>query len=159
SICPPLTDQPQPAALRPIQMWPGAARPSSPPARLVSPTDTLSRACRSAAGTPAASQKSAACASSGCNWASVRPAVAAPGPLEVASRPAPSVMVRTTALEVIGWPLLKLDAETWAVLDRVTRQVSKFGPSTKSDSVADGLCEERVSARKLVKQALRPRDV
>src|SRR5262245_24278149 len=35
-------------------------------------------------------------------------------------------------------------------------QVLKF-PNAKSDSVAVGLCEERVSARKLEKQALRPR--
>src|SRR5262249_52131660 len=72
----------------------------------------------------------------------------------------PPVMVTVTGgLEVIGTPLLKLSALTVAVLVSTTWQVSKFGPSAKSDSVADGLWEERVSARKLVKQGLRPSEV
>src|SRR5262249_36835487 len=155
SICPPVTDQPQPAAVRSIQMWPGASRPSCPSERLASCTDTLSSACRSSAGTPAAGQDLPAWASSGWSCAPVRPA-SAPGPLDVAWSACPSVMVMMTVEEVIGWPLLKLSALTLAVLLRVTWQVWKFGPSTKSESVADGLCEERVSARKLVKQGLRP---
>src|SRR5262245_66517812 len=49
-------------------------------------------------------------------------------------------------------------AETVAVLGRSNRQVLKL-PMTKSDKVAVGLCEERVSARKLAKQLPRPRAV
>src|SRR5262245_31997711 len=63
-----------------------------------------------------------------------------------------------TSLEVIGWPLLKLDAETDAVLGSCTSQLWKL-PSTKSESVAVGLCDERVSATKVEKQASRPREV
>src|SRR5215475_14132435 len=98
------------------------------------------------------------CATIGCSCASVRLA-AAPGPADVAWSESPSLMVTVTWLEVIGTPLLKLSAWTVAVLVRTTSHVWKFGPSTKSDSVADGLVDERVSARKLVKQALRPREV
>src|SRR5438128_5515196 len=60
-----------------------------------------------------------------------------------------------TWLEVIGamW-----SAETVAVLGSSNLQVLKL-PNAKSESVALGLCEERVSARKLEKQELRPREV
>src|SRR5690349_11795232 len=70
----------------------------------------------------------------------------------------PSLISMTTLLEVIGWPLLKLLAWTEAWLGSITSQVLKL-PSTKSERVAVGDCEERVSARKLEKQPLRPRPV
>src|SRR5207249_3657550 len=61
----------------------------------------------------------------------------------------------TTWLEVIG---AIPSAWTVAVLGRSSRQVLKL-PITKSESVAVGLCDERVSARKLEKQLPRPRAV
>src|SRR5215475_11137497 len=64
-------------------------------------------------------------------------------------------MVMTAWLEVIG---SIPSAWTVAVLGSVAMQVLKL-PSTKSESVAVGLCDERVSARKLEKQPCRPRAV
>src|SRR5262249_20034322 len=63
--------------------------------------------------------------------------------------------VMTTWLEVIG---SMPSAWTVAVLGRSNRHVLKL-PSTKSESVAVGLCDERVSARKLEKQPSIPRAV
>src|SRR5262249_22240587 len=60
--------------------------------------------------------------------------------------------------EVIDWPLLKLSAETDAVLGSCRSQELKL-PSTKSESVAVGLCDERVSAMKVEKQASQPKEV
>src|SRR5262249_18415586 len=89
----------------------------------------------------------------------VRPSAPAPLPRVSASIMSPSLMVMIAGgSEVIGWPLLKLDAETDAVLGSVTLQVLKL-PSTKSDSVAVGLCGQRVSARNVEKQPFRPRAV
>src|SRR5262249_31201750 len=79
-------------------------------------------------------------------------------PAEAASCECPSVISMMTSLEVIGWPLLKLSAMTEAWLGSCASQVSKL-PRTKSESVAVGLWEERVSARKVEKQAFRPREV
>src|SRR5215475_2963478 len=64
-------------------------------------------------------------------------------------------MVMTAWLEVIG---SIPSAWTVAVLGSVAMQVLKL-PSTKSESVAVGLCDERVSARKVEKQPCRPRPV
>src|SRR5262245_12334783 len=58
----------------------------------------------------------------------------------------------TTWLDVIGG---MPSAETVAVLGSSSRQVLKL-PRTKSDRVAVGLWEERVSAMKLEKQPPRP---
>src|SRR5262245_5209299 len=69
--------------------------------------------------------------------------------------PSPSSTVMTTWLEVIGG---MPSAWTVAVLGKSSRQVLKL-PITKSDSVAVGLCDERVSARKLEKQPPSPRAV
>ena len=49
--------------------------------------------------------------------------------------------------------MLKLSALTLAVLGRVALQVLKL-PNVKSESVAFGVCDERVSAKKLEKQSL-----
>src|SRR5262245_59338217 len=51
-----------------------------------------------------------------------------------------------------------LSAWRWAVLGSGNSQFSKL-PITKSESVAVGLAEERVSARKLAKQLPRPREL
>src|SRR6516165_4523622 len=66
----------------------------------------------------------------------------------------------STWLEVMGptWttggPGMLYDSDAW--FGSCKLQVSKL-PSTKSDSVAVGLCEERVSPRKVEKQVGRPR--
>src|SRR5439155_14221079 len=67
----------------------------------------------------------------------------------------PSTMVMITWFEVIGG---MPSAWTVAVLGRSSRQVLKL-PITKSERVAVGDWEERVSARKLEKQLPRPRAV
>src|SRR5262249_14658580 len=87
-------------------------------------------------------------------WVSVR-RVAVPGPLDAASCIWASVTVITTWLELIGWPLLKLEAETLAMLGSGRTWVTKTVPSAKSESVDCGLVEERVSAMKLAKRELR----
>src|SRR5262245_4229050 len=69
-----------------------------------------------------------------------------------ASASCPSVIVITTSFEVIGG---MPSAETVALLGRSSRQVLKL-PITKSDRVAVGLWDDRVSAMKLAKQLPRP---
>src|SRR5204863_7787517 len=96
-------------------------------------------------------------ATADCSACSLRPSTPTPVPRAAGNCgwEWPSTMVMTTWLEVIG-PMPS--ACTVAVLGKSSRQVLKL-PITKSDNVAVGDCEERVSARKLEKQLPRPRAV
>src|SRR5262245_40644365 len=74
------------------------------------------------------------------------------GPPAPPASSCPSVIVIRTELDVIGGIP---SAWTVAVLGRGNVQVLKL-PMTKSDNVAVGLCDERVSAMKFEKQPPRP---
>src|SRR5262249_38779399 len=148
-------DQPQPAAVRSIQISPPAMRPSSPRGRLPTCTATLTRLLRLAGSMPAARQALMPCVRAACSCSAGTPAVTAPSPAEAASRECRSTTVMRTSLEVIGG---MPSACTVAVLGSSNLQVLK-APITKSDRVASSLWEERVSAMKLEKQPPRPRAV
>src|SRR5262249_21316478 len=120
-------------------------------------TFTLARALNRWGSTPAARHPAMAWATAAWSCCSVRPSDT-PSPAEFASRACPSTTVMVTTSDLMGWPPLKLEAETDAWLGSGSLQVLKL-PITKSESVAVLLCEERVSATKLEKHASRPRAV
>src|SRR5262249_35526940 len=157
---PPLTDQPQPAAVASIQMLPPARKPSSPRGSVASCTVTLARVVSSRGSTSAARHSLIPCITAAPGCGGVRVAGLASGPAALASSAAPSATVMITVSVLIGptWttggPGMSYDSDAW--LGRSRWQVLKL-PSTKSDSVAVGLCDDRVSARKVEKQVPRPR--
>src|SRR5207249_3048911 len=147
-----------PAAVRSIQISPLEVSPSQPREIEATCTGTRSSASSVCASTPAARHWPMACATADCKACSLRSVTPTPLPSPAGScgmAAWPSTMVMTTWLDVIG---AMPSACTVAVLGRSSRQVLKL-PMTKSDSVAVGDCDERVSARKLEKQVPRPRAV
>src|SRR5262249_39129286 len=110
------------------------------------------RLLRRPASTPAARQAATPWATADCNCCAVRPFIAAPPPTDAACTASPSVTVMRTSLEVIGG---RPSASPVARLGSSSLQVLKL-PITKSERVAVGLCEERVSAKKLEKQPPSP---